>query len=325
MCAPGDGRHADNGRRPGRYNRPWWRRTLLSTAGMEMLSRVILEIYVQWGINILYSECWVRCTNALARDVLVSASSKNLKSWGKVMKALQKALEEQETWAAAQKCLRLTPRLGIGAATQTVFENDRAEKEQGLETDNLSRSLLGSPGTESERVLETNSRSRSSSPVLKSLSAVGFNPSENPPSPRESVVSADLRQIDMRPPPYAPQHGAEAEEEGRSSVKFRATDTRGCDYKGGGAVLGGEEKSEPNWRTGSPAIPFKAEMPLERRRSRRSGTPAHQKPRGRSQSKKHRRQEVSDQSTSSHLEEEKVEQVSKPVREGWCKGREYRE
>ncbi|TRZ15175.1 hypothetical protein HGM15179_011929 [Zosterops borbonicus] len=280
---------------------------------MKMLSKVISEICVQWGINILYSECWVRCTNVLVRDVIVSATSKNLKSWGKVMKALQKALEEQETWAAAQKCLRLTPRLGIGAATQTVFENDRAEKEQGLETDNLSRSVLVSPGTESERVLETNMQSRSSSPVLKSLSAVRFNPSENPLSPRESVVSADLRQIDVRPPPYAPQHGVEAEEEGRSSVKFRATDTRGWDQKGGGAVLGGEEKSEPNRRTGSPAIPFKAKMPLERRQSRRSGTPAHQKPRGRSQSKKHRRQEVSDQSTSSHSEEEEVEQVSKPV------------
>ncbi|TRZ19339.1 hypothetical protein HGM15179_007756 [Zosterops borbonicus] len=66
-------------------------------------------------------------------------------------------------------------------------------------------------------------------------------------------------------------------------------------------------------------------MPLEGRRSRRSGTPAHQKPRGRSQSKNHRRQKVSDQSTSSHSEEEEVEQVSKPVREGWCKGCDCRE
>ncbi|TRZ09125.1 hypothetical protein HGM15179_017986 [Zosterops borbonicus] len=131
-------------------------------------------------------------------------------------------------------------------------------------------------------------------------------------------------QIDVRPPPYAPQHGAKAEEEGRSSVKFRATDTRGWDQKGGGAVCGGEEKSEPNRRTGSPAIPFKAEMPLERRRSRRSGTRTHQKSRGQSRSKNHRRQEVSDHSTSSHSEEEEVKQVSKPVREGWYKGREYK-
>ncbi|TRZ09121.1 hypothetical protein HGM15179_017983 [Zosterops borbonicus] len=146
---------------------------------METLRKVISEIYVQWGIkckakdfdaavkrlltlgaidrpvDILHSECWERCTNVLARDVIVSATSKNLKSWGKVMQALQKALEEQETWAAAQQCLRLTPKLGVGATTQTAFGNGRAEEERVLETDNLSQTVFGNDCAEKERALET--------------------------------------------------------------------------------------------------------------------------------------------------------------------------
>ncbi|TRZ09124.1 hypothetical protein HGM15179_017985 [Zosterops borbonicus] len=159
---------------------------------MEPLGKVISEIYEQWGIkckvkdfdaavkrlltlgaidrpvDILHSECWERCTNVLARDVLVSATSKNLKSWGKVMKALQRALEEQETWAAAQQCLRLTPKLGIGASTQTAFEKGHTEEERVFETDKLSRSAFGSDCAEKERVLETDGFSQA---AIKSAGA----------------------------------------------------------------------------------------------------------------------------------------------------------
>ena len=57
-----------------------------------------------------------------------SGSGKNLKSWGKVVQALQKAWQEQEIWKAAQVFLLATLRLGIGVVTQIVEETDPAKR-----------------------------------------------------------------------------------------------------------------------------------------------------------------------------------------------------
>ncbi|RMC14200.1 hypothetical protein DUI87_09291 [Hirundo rustica rustica] len=124
---------------------------------MEALMKVVSQIHKQWGIDwkakdftltvtrllqlkvidqlvdVLHPDIWDQCTKALAKDTMSSGSGKNLKSWGKVMQALQKALQEQETWKAAQNCLRFMPQLGVGAAMQTVSEEAFSEDYQSVE------------------------------------------------------------------------------------------------------------------------------------------------------------------------------------------------
>ncbi|RMC03517.1 hypothetical protein DUI87_20716 [Hirundo rustica rustica] len=123
---------------------------------MEALVKVISQIHKQWGIDckakdftltvtrllqlgvidrpvdILHPDIWDQCTKALAQETISSGSGKNLKSWGKVVQAFQKALQEQETWKAAQNCLKVTPQSGVGAATQTFTENFWSIKECDL-------------------------------------------------------------------------------------------------------------------------------------------------------------------------------------------------
>ncbi|TRZ11148.1 hypothetical protein HGM15179_015960, partial [Zosterops borbonicus] len=97
-----------------------------STTGMESLGKVIRLLtlgVIDHPVDILHSECWGRCTNALAKDVIMSDTSKCLKSLGRVMQTLEKALEEQETWKAAQQCLGIIPKLGVGATTQTTLSD----------------------------------------------------------------------------------------------------------------------------------------------------------------------------------------------------------
>ncbi|RMB96092.1 hypothetical protein DUI87_27378 [Hirundo rustica rustica] len=113
---------------------------------MEALVKVVSQIHKQWGIDckakdftlavtrllqlgvinrpvdILHPDIWDQCTKALAEETMSSGSGKNLKSWGKVVQALQKALQEQETLKAAQNCLKVSLQLGVGAATQTFTE-----------------------------------------------------------------------------------------------------------------------------------------------------------------------------------------------------------
>ncbi|RMC18960.1 hypothetical protein DUI87_03559 [Hirundo rustica rustica] len=113
---------------------------------MEALVKAGSQIHKQWGIDckakyftlavtrllqlkvidhpvdILHPDIWDQCTKALAEETMFSGSGKHLKSWGKVVEALQKALQEQETWTAARNCLKVSPQSGVGAATQTVTE-----------------------------------------------------------------------------------------------------------------------------------------------------------------------------------------------------------
>ena len=124
---------------------------------MEALAKVISQIHKHWGIDckpkdfilavarlleigvidrpvdILHPEVWDRCTKALADETMSSGSGKNLKSWGKVVQALRKALQEQETWKAARNCLLAMPQLGVGAATQTTDESSPAERTDSQE------------------------------------------------------------------------------------------------------------------------------------------------------------------------------------------------
>lgn len=115
---------------------------------MEALVKVVSQLHKQWGIDckpkdftlaiarllqigvidqpvdILHPEVWDKCTKALAEETMSSGCGKNLKSWGKVVQALQKAIQEQETWRAAKDCLLAIPKLGVGAATQTLHPPD---------------------------------------------------------------------------------------------------------------------------------------------------------------------------------------------------------
>lgn len=72
-------------------------------------------------VDVLHSGCWDKCLKSLTQDLIVSGSGKCLKSWGKVKQALERALLEQETWKATRSCLKITPKVGVAAATQTTF------------------------------------------------------------------------------------------------------------------------------------------------------------------------------------------------------------
>ncbi|TRZ11842.1 hypothetical protein HGM15179_015259 [Zosterops borbonicus] len=294
---------------------------------MESLGKVIAEIHEQWGIkcklkdfesaikrlltlgvidhpvDILHSKCWERCTNALAKDVIMSDTSKCLKSWGRVMQALEKALEEQETWKVAQQCLRITPKLGVGATTQTTLSDSFASSGPLVET--------GNP-----------SQSRSSSPT----SAPNPTTNSNPPPNRDNFPcfegntnNTDIKQIGAKPPPYAPQYGAEAEQGGRGQELFPTIDMCDREQEEGGMAHDWEGKLEPYQKVNLQTSPYKTKTPLEGRRSKRDNATTHQKSRGRSPTKRHSRPEVPDQSTSSQSEEE-FKQALKPVRdERWRK------
>ncbi|RMC20935.1 hypothetical protein DUI87_01788 [Hirundo rustica rustica] len=144
------------------------------TQRMEALVKVVSQIHKQWGIDckakdftltvtrllqlsiidrpvdILHPDVWDQCTKALAEDTMSSGLGKNLKAWGRVVKSLQKALHEQETWRTARNCLKVSPQLGIAAATQTfsegtVVENFQSVKECSLNVSDNVRSVDRSP------------------------------------------------------------------------------------------------------------------------------------------------------------------------------------
>lgn len=127
-----------------RWDQPGGEDAPRPTATMEALVKVVTQVHKQWGIDykpkdfilavtrlmqvgainhpvdLLQPEVWRKCTDALAEDTMSSGSGKSLKSWGRFVYALRKALQEQETWKAVQMCLRITPKLGVGAATQAA-------------------------------------------------------------------------------------------------------------------------------------------------------------------------------------------------------------
>jgi len=135
-------------RRPERQDQPGREDAPGPTRRMEALVKVVSQSHKQWGtdckpkdvtlavarllqigvidqpVDILHPEVWDKCPKALAEEMISSGCGKNLKLWGKVVQALQKAIQEQETWRAAKNCLLATPKLGIGAATQTLHPAD---------------------------------------------------------------------------------------------------------------------------------------------------------------------------------------------------------
>lgn len=56
-----------------------------------------------------------------------SGAGQNLKSWGKVTRAVQKLRPERKMWEAAQGSLRAGPRLSVGADAQTEDNHEVAE------------------------------------------------------------------------------------------------------------------------------------------------------------------------------------------------------
>lgn len=162
-------------------------------------------------------------------------TAKNLRSWGRVTQALQKALQEQEIWKAAQNCLRATPRLGVGATMQTIADDRSVES-------------TGSPCKGKEHL-----------PLaLQSPSLPHNSPAEQGQRLNDETVGgvgdcankSDSGEVWDRPPPYAPQNGASQHEEGQSAEPPPATDSRGREKEGSW----GEETARP-CKTGEEGMP----------------------------------------------------------------------
>lgn len=113
---------------------------------ISAVTRLLQIGVIDRPVDILYPDTWDKCTKALAEDTMSSSSAKNPKSWGKVVQVLQTALQEQETWKAAQKRLFAMARLGIGVATQTARAADSSELSDSQERERPSSPsrLLGS-------------------------------------------------------------------------------------------------------------------------------------------------------------------------------------
>ena len=190
---------------------------------MEALVKVVSQLHKQWGIDckpkdftlavarllqigvidqpvdILHPEVWDKCTRALAEETKSSGCGKNLKSWGKVEQALQKAIQEQETWRAARDCLLITPQLGVGAATQTSRspdDSDSTDPKNSQEGDVPPRSPDPNPLTEGQ----------------KQAKSFWAGLAEEARGAAEKAESGDTW---AKPPPYAPQNGVERRGERR--------------------------------------------------------------------------------------------------------------
>ncbi|XP_015472000.1 uncharacterized protein LOC107199175 [Parus major] len=239
---------------------------------MQSLSRVISQLHMQWRIDfkskdfecmvvrllelcviddpvdILRPDCWVRCTKVLTDDVLCFKSSKCLKSWARVTQALRKALQEQETWKAAQSCFKVTPRVGVGAATQTTFIDCPTDSNWPSNDDGRPKLPSRLPGSNAGLAAE------------HTLPPGGTNTTE----PRGAPDTAGPGDVRERPPPYTPRNGTRE----RSEV-FRAKMAAGesksvlfvclgniCRSPIAEAVfrkLVTDEKLEHKWRTDSAA------------------------------------------------------------------------
>ncbi|RMC03485.1 hypothetical protein DUI87_20684 [Hirundo rustica rustica] len=208
---------------------------------MEALVKVVSQIHKQWGIDckakdftlavtrllqlsiidrpvdILHPDVWDQCTKALAEDTMSSGSGKNLKAWGRVMEALQKALQEQETWEAARNCLKVSPQLGIAAATQTfsegtVVENFQSVEECSLKASDNVRSVdgVGSAecrGSEEQELVSKPPSSRSLAEGIKQMQSFYNSLAEE---------ARNAGKAGKGPPPYVPQGSTESERESRS-------------------------------------------------------------------------------------------------------------
>ncbi|XP_049653687.1 E3 ubiquitin-protein ligase RBBP6-like [Accipiter gentilis] len=214
------------GRRPERQEQPGGEDAPGPTRRMEALVKVVSQLHKQWGIDckpkdftlavarllqigviddpvdILRSEARDKCTKALAEETMSSGCGKNLKSWGKVVQALQKAVQEQATWRAAKNCLLSTPKLGVGAAPQTLHppaDNDSAEPKDLHEGDASPQLPNPDPLTEGQK---------------RAKSFWGGLAEEA----RGAAEKADSGEVWAKAPPYAPQNGAEPKGGGRGEA-----------------------------------------------------------------------------------------------------------
>jgi len=201
------------------------------TRRMEALVKVISQLHKQWGIDckpkdftlavarllqigvidqpvdILHPEVWDKCTKALAEETMSSGSAKNLKSWGKVVQALQKAIQEQETWKAAKNCLLATPKLGIGAATQTLHppdDNGSAEPKNQQEGDTSPQLPNPDPLTEGEK---------------QAKSFWGGLAEEA----RGAAKETESEEVWPTPPPYDPKMAPSTKGKGGTKIPFAIT------------------------------------------------------------------------------------------------------
>ncbi|XP_035748285.1 uncharacterized protein LOC118452070, partial [Egretta garzetta] len=280
---------------------------------MEALVKVVSQLHKQWGIDckpkdftlavarllqigvidqpvdILHPEVWDKCTKALAEETMSSGSGKNLKSWGKVVQALQKAIQEQETWKAAKNCLLATPKLGVGAATQTLCPPD------GDDSANLKDPQEGDASPQvpdSDLLTEGQRRAKSFWGGLAEAA-------------RGAAEKSESEGIWTKPPPYAPQDGAEEKRGGRGE---NAPDGMREENKGEGgdnSNQGGEKKISEGQRANQNVLfgkcSYRVNSPSSGRRGEPRGRerPAHKGTgRGRSLTKRYWGPEATSQSSS---------------------------
>ncbi|XP_050840213.1 serine/arginine repetitive matrix protein 1-like [Serinus canaria] len=153
------------------------------------IARLLELRTIERPVDILYSEVWERCTAALK----TSGSGKALKAWGKVEKALRRALEEQETWEVASKCLLPTPQLRMGAATQTAEDLEQTGGEKPRMPDPRRPEQIGLPSDERGK---EDARSFWRGPAEEARVVA------KPPNPEGEDRDT--------PPPYAFENGGEA-------------------------------------------------------------------------------------------------------------------
>ncbi|XP_015501057.1 uncharacterized protein LOC107212396 [Parus major] len=292
------------------------------TRRMEALVKVVSQLHKQWGIDckprdftltvawllqngvidqpvdIVHPEVWDKCTIALAEETMSSGCAKNLKSWGKVVRALQKAIQEQETWRVAKNCLLATPKL------HPPDESCSAEL-KGPQEDNTSAQFLN-PN------LLTEGQKRPK-PFWGGLAEEAWCV----PGKLESEEAC------IGPPPYVPQGGAEQKGKGRGEDALGAgreeVITLTCAHKweweenekekGGGSDREGEgsEGQKGNQSDHLKKCPYGANTPPSRGQSEPKGRGeprGRERPtrkghrRGRSPMKRHGKLEVTSQSSS---------------------------
>ncbi|XP_065541876.1 uncharacterized protein LOC136017490 [Lathamus discolor] len=153
-------------------------------------------------VDIRHPEVWDKCTEVLAEETMSLGCGKNLKSLGKVVQALKKAIQEQVTWKAAENCLLATPKLGVGAATQTLHPPDDADCIEPKDHQEGDSSPRPGPDTGPDTLTEGQNRDKSFWGRLAEEA-------------RRAAEKAESEAAWPRPPPYAPQDGAEQKGGGR--------------------------------------------------------------------------------------------------------------
>ena len=226
---PKPGNRLDSGeRRPERQDQPGGEDAPGPTRKMEALVKVVSQLHKQWGIDckpkdftlavarllqigvidqpvdILHPEVWDKCTEAPAEETMSSGCGKYFTSWGKVVQAVQKAVQALETWRAAKASLLATPQPGVGAATLTLHPphgGDSAKPKDPREGDVPPQSANRDPLTEGQE------RAKSFWGGLAE-------------DARGAAGTTGSGEVWARPPPCAPQDGVEREGAGRGEGAF---------------------------------------------------------------------------------------------------------